>query len=120
MALDDYPELDMPQRILLGPGPSMVYPSVTRAMVAPVVGHLDPTFTAVMDRIQALLRYVFQTDNELTLPVSGTGSAAMEACVANLVEPGDRVLVCVEGYFGLRIAEMARRYGGEVATITRY
>jgi alanine-glyoxylate transaminase/serine-glyoxylate transaminase/serine-pyruvate transaminase len=119
MALDDYPELDMPQRILLGPGPSMVYPSVTRAMVAPVVGHLDPTFTAVMDRIQALLRYVFQTDNELTLPVSGTGSAAMEACVANLVEPGDRVLVCVEGYFGLRIAEMARRYGGEVATITR-
>jgi alanine-glyoxylate transaminase/serine-glyoxylate transaminase/serine-pyruvate transaminase len=119
MAREEFPELDMPQRILLGPGPSMVYPSVTRAMIAPVVGHLDPTFTALMDRIQTLLRYLFQTDNELTLPVSGTGSAAMEACVANLVEPGDRVLVCVEGYFGLRIAEMARRYGGEVTTITR-
>jgi alanine-glyoxylate transaminase/serine-glyoxylate transaminase/serine-pyruvate transaminase len=119
MTLDDFPELDMPQRILLGPGPSMVYPSVTRAMTAPMVGHLDPTFVALMDRIQDLLRYVFQTDNALTLPISGTGSAAMEACVANLVEPGDRVLVCVEGYFGLRIAEMARRYGGEVATIAR-
>jgi alanine-glyoxylate transaminase/serine-glyoxylate transaminase/serine-pyruvate transaminase len=119
MTLEDFPDLDMPQRILLGPGPSMVYPSVTRAMTAPMVGHLDPTFVALMDRIQDLLRYLFQTDNALTLPISGTGSAAMETCVANMVEPGDRVLICVEGYFGLRIADMARRYGGEVATITR-
>jgi alanine-glyoxylate transaminase/serine-glyoxylate transaminase/serine-pyruvate transaminase len=119
MTLEDFPELDMPQRVLLGPGPSMVYPSVTRAMTVPMVGHLDPTFVALMDRIQDLLRYLFQTDNALTLPISGTGSAAMETCVANMVEPGDRVLVCVEGYFGLRIADMARRYGGEVATIMR-
>lgn len=114
-----YPELSAPERILLGPGPSMVDPRVMRAMVTPVVGHLDPTFTRLMDRIQDLLRYVFQTANPLTIPISGTGTAAMEAAVANAVEPGDPVLVCVNGYFGGRIAEMARRYGGDVQTITR-
>ena len=108
-----------PNRILLGPGPSQVPPRVMRALATPVVGHLDPTFLQVMDEIQALLRYTFQTENPLTLVVPGTGTAAMETAVANMVEPGDPVLVCANGYFGLRIAEMARRYGGEVEVITR-
>lgn len=111
--------LDIPQRLLLGPGPSTVPPRVYRAMMTPVVGHLDPAFVAVMDDIQALLRYLFQTENELTLPISGTGSAAMEAAVVNAVEPGDGVLVCINGYFGQRIAAMARRYGANVHTIER-
>ena len=97
----------------------MVDPRVLRAMAAPVVGHLDPQFVALMDRVQDLLRYVFQTENALTLPISGTGTAAMEAAVANMVAPGDAVLVCVNGYFGLRIAEMARRYGGDVIVLER-
>jgi alanine-glyoxylate transaminase/serine-glyoxylate transaminase/serine-pyruvate transaminase len=117
--LAGYPELDAPARILLGPGPSMVHPRVLRAMAAPLVGHLDPYFVALMDRTKDLLRYAFQTANPLTLAVSGTGSAAMECAVANMVEPGDTVLVCVNGYFGGRLAEMARRYGGDVQTITR-
>ncbi|MEJ2263223.1 MAG: alanine--glyoxylate aminotransferase family protein [Anaerolineales bacterium] len=117
--LSSYPELDAPARILLGPGPSMVHPRVLRAMAAPLVGHLDPYFLQLMDRIQNQLRYVFETENTLTIPVSGTGSAAMETAVANMVEPGDVVLVCINGYFGGRIAEMARRYGGEVRTIER-
>ena len=108
-----------PNRILLGPGPSQVPPRVMRALATPVVGHLDPTFLQVMDELQALLRYTFQTENPLTLVVPGTGTAAMETAVANMVEPGDPVLVCANGYFGLRIAEMARRYGGEVEVITR-
>jgi alanine-glyoxylate transaminase / serine-glyoxylate transaminase / serine-pyruvate transaminase len=111
--------LNVPQRLLLGPGPSTVPPRVYQAMMAPVAGHLDPAFIEVMDGIQALLRFLFQTENELTLPISGTGSAAMEAAVANLVEPGDSVLVCINGYFGQRIAEMARRYGARVRTIHR-
>ncbi|MCD4686161.1 MAG: alanine--glyoxylate aminotransferase family protein [Anaerolineae bacterium] len=109
----------MPQRVLLGPGPSMVDPRVYKAMVTPVVGHLDPTYLDVMDRTQALLRYVMQTANPVTFPISGTGTAAMEAAIANMVEPGDAVLVCANGYFGLRLAEMARRYGGVVETIER-
>lgn len=107
-------ELNPPPRLLLGPGPSMVDPRVLRAMATPLVGHLDPYFIQIMDATQQLLRYTFQTANRLTIPVSGTGSAAMEAAIANVVEPGDPVLVCVNGYFGLRLAEMARRYGGEV------
>lgn len=107
-------ELNPPPRLLLGPGPSMVHPRVLRAMATPLVGHLDPYFLQIMDATQQLLRYTFQTKNRLTIPVSGTGSAAMEAAIANVVEPGDPVLVCVNGYFGLRMAEMARRYGGEV------
>ena len=108
-----------PNRVLLGPGPSQVPPRVMRALATPVVGHLDPTFLQVMDELQALLRYTFQTENPLTLVVPGTGTAAMETAVANMVEPGDPVLVCANGYFGLRIAEMARRYGGAVEVITR-
>ena len=117
--LSNYPELDAPARVLLGPGPSLVHPKVLRAMATPLVGHLDPYFIQLMDHIQDQLRYVFETQNALTIPISGTGSAAMEAAVANMVEPGDAVLVCINGYFGGRIAEMARRYGGSVKTIQR-
>jgi alanine-glyoxylate transaminase/serine-glyoxylate transaminase/serine-pyruvate transaminase len=117
--IQDYPEIDAPPRILLGPGPSMVDPRVLRSMATPLVGHLDPYFLEVMNHTQDLLRHVFETDNRLTIPVSGTGSAAMESAVANMVEPGDTVLVCINGYFGNRIAEMARRYGGEVEILTR-
>jgi alanine-glyoxylate transaminase/serine-glyoxylate transaminase/serine-pyruvate transaminase len=114
-----YPELDVPPRVLLGPGPSTADPRVLKAMATPLVGHLDPRFLELMDRTQDLLRYVFETDNPLTIPMSGTGTAAMETAVANIVEPGDPVLVCINGYFGGRIEEMVRRYGGDVQTITR-
>jgi len=115
----EIPALSTSSRILLGPGPSMAHPRVLQAMATPLLGHLDPAFLQIMDRVQDLLRYIFQTHNPLTIPVSGTGSAAMEAAVANLVEPGMPVLVCINGYFGGRLADMARRYGGQVETITR-
>ncbi|MFU8771564.1 MAG: pyridoxal-phosphate-dependent aminotransferase family protein [Anaerolineales bacterium] len=115
----NHPQLNAPPRLLLGPGPSLVDPRVLQVMATPLVGHLDPFFLDLMDRTQSLLRYVYQTQNKLTIPVSGTGSAAMEAAVANMVEPGTPVLVCINGYFGGRIAEMAARYGGEVQTINR-
>jgi alanine-glyoxylate transaminase / serine-glyoxylate transaminase / serine-pyruvate transaminase len=114
-----FPELATPPRLLMGPGPSQVDPRVLRAMATPLLGHLDPHFVGLMDQVQELLRYVFETRNPLTIPVSGTGSAAMEAAIANLVEPGDPVLVCVNGYFGLRLADMAARYGGQVQTLVR-
>ncbi|MGH7200359.1 MAG: alanine--glyoxylate aminotransferase family protein, partial [Planctomycetaceae bacterium] len=88
----------------MGPGPSDVPPRVLAAMAAPTVGHLDPYFLRIMDEMQAMLRRVFSTSNELTLAVSGTGSAGMEACVVNLIEPGDRMLVCQNGVFGGRMA----------------
>jgi alanine-glyoxylate transaminase/serine-glyoxylate transaminase/serine-pyruvate transaminase len=98
----------------MGPGPSDVYPSVLQALARPTLGHLDPQFLQIMDEIRALLRAAFNTTNELTMPMSGTGTAGMEACVANIVEPGDRVLVGCSGVFGPRLAEMARRQGAEV------
>jgi alanine-glyoxylate transaminase/serine-glyoxylate transaminase/serine-pyruvate transaminase len=110
---------DPPPRILLGPGPSEVHPRVLAAMGRGLLGHLDPEFMAIMDETQSLLRYVFQTENRLTFAVSGTGSAGMESVLVNLIEPGDRVLVCVKGYFGARMAEMAERAGGEVTVIER-
>jgi len=109
-----YKDLDIAPRILLGPGPSLVDARVLRAMATPLVSHLDPDHVKVMDALQELLRYVFQTENEITLPLSGTGTTGMEAGVANFVEPGDNVLVAIHGYFGERIAEMADRYGGNV------
>ncbi len=107
------PEFHPPRRILLGPGPSPVDDRVTRAMTAPVLGHLDPLFLKCMDDIQVLLRYVFETKNRLTIPVSGTGSAGMEATVASLLEPGDEIVVCVNGYFGERMCEMVTRIGAK-------
>ena len=110
-------ELTPPDRTLMGPGPSDVHPRVLRAMSTPLVGHLDPSFVDVMDETQELLRYAFQTDNEWTIPVSGTGSAAMEAAIGNLVEPGETVLVPSNGYFGGRMADMAERAGGEAVRV---
>lgn len=110
-------ELTPPNRTLMGPGPSDVHPRVLRAQATPLVGHLDPAFLDVMDDTQDLLRDVFRTDNEWTIPVSGTGSAAMEAAISNLTEPDDEVLVPSNGYFGGRMAEMVRRAGGTVRQV---
>jgi alanine-glyoxylate transaminase/serine-glyoxylate transaminase/serine-pyruvate transaminase len=103
----------------MGPGPSEISPRVLAAMAAPTVGHLDPYFLRVMDETQQMLRRVFRTENRLTLAVSGTGSAGMEACVVNLIEPGDRMLVCVNGVFGGRMADVAARAGAEVTKVER-
>lgn len=111
--------LDPPRRILMGPGPSDTHPRVLAALGAPTVGHLDPYFLQVMDDSQKMLREVFQTKNELTLAVSGTGSSGMETCVVNLIEPGDRMVVCVNGVFGGRMADVAERAGAVVTKIER-
>ena len=112
-------QLDVPPRLLLGPGPSNAHPRVLQALGMRQIGHLDPKFIELMSETQELLRYAWQTSNQLTIPVSGTGSAAMEACFANLIEPGDVVLIGINGYFGLRMVDMAERYGAEVKTITK-
>lgn len=98
----------------MGPGPSCVHPEVYRALALPTLGHLDARFIAVMDEIKSMLRTVMGTGNDLTAPMSGTGSAGMEAAFVNLVEPGDRVLVLVNGVFGKRMAEVARRLGADI------
>ena len=108
-----------PDRLLLGPGPSNAHPTVLQALARTPIGHLDPLYIELMGEVQELLRYTWQTDNRLTLPMSGTGSAAMEATIANTVEPGDKVLIAIKGYFGHRLADMAGRYGAEVVTIER-
>jgi len=113
----DVGELTPPDRTLLGPGPSEVHPRVLRSMSTPLVGHLDPAFIEIMDEVQELLRYTFRTDNQWTIPVSGTGSAAMEAAIGNVVEPGETMLVPTNGYFGGRMAAMAERAGGDVVTV---
>ena len=101
-----------PVRTLMGPGPSDVPPRVLAALARPTVGHLDPAFVGMMDELKELLRYTFQTRNELTFPVSAPGSVGMETCVVNLVSPGDTVVVCINGVFGQRLAENVRRAGG--------
>ena len=113
----DIGELTPPNRTLMGPGPSDVHPRVLRAMSTPLVGHLDPSFIDIMNEVQELLRYTFRTDNQWTIPVSGTGSASMEAAIGNLVEPGDTMLVPTNGYFGGRMASMAERAGGDVVHV---
>lgn len=100
-----------PRRILLGPGPSPVDDRVLRAMSAPLVGHLDPIFLETMDEVQSMLRYVFETNNRVTIPISGTGSAGMESTVANLLEPEEEALICINGYFGERMSDMVSRLG---------
>ncbi len=112
-------QLDVPPRLLLGPGPSNAHPRVLQALGMRQVGHLDPAFITLMNEVQELLRYAWQTDNQLTIPVSGTGSAAMEASLANTVEAGDVVLVGVNGYFGERLCDMAGRYGGDVRRLEK-
>ena len=106
-----------PRRLLLGPGPSMVHPRVLRALSTPLLGHLDPAFLALMDDIQALLRFVFQTKNHFTIAVSGTGSAGMEASIVNIVEPGDAVIIGVNGLFGTRLATIVERCGGKAILV---
>ena len=106
-----------PRRLLLGPGPSMVHPRVLRALSMPLIGHLDPAFLGVMNDIQTLLRIVFQTNNRFTIAVSGTGSAGMEASIVNIVEPGDAVIVGVNGVFGTRWASVVERCGGKAIRV---
>ncbi|MDH4304891.1 MAG: aminotransferase class V-fold PLP-dependent enzyme, partial [Nitrospira sp.] len=106
-----------PQRLLLGPGPSTVHPRVLRAMSTSLIGHLDPMFLGVMNDIQTLLRLVFATTNPFTIAVSGTGSAGMEAAIVNVVEPGDRVIVGINGVFGTRLATIIERCGGKALRV---
>ena len=110
-------ESKIPERVLLGPGPSHVGARVLRVMSKPLLGHLDPEFLQIMDETQSMLREVLGTENRMTFAISGTGSAGMEASIVNLVEPGDRVVVVVGGVFGVRLAEQARRNGAEVVTV---
>jgi len=112
-----YGELNPPARLLLGPGPSNVDPRVLKAMASPLVGHLDPYFFEVMNETMELLRYVFKTKNKLTIPISGTGTAGMEAALCNVVEPGDEVIIGMNGFFGERMSEMVPRCGGKVIGI---
>ena len=106
-----------PQRILMGPGPSDVSPRVLQAMARPTLGHLDPLFVGMMDEVKSLLQYALQTQNDLTMPISAPGSAGMEACFANLVEPGDKVIVCQNGVFGGRMKENVERFGGTAVMV---
>ncbi len=108
------PKLNPPARTLLGPGPSPVDARVLQIMSLPLVGHLDPAFLKIMDESVIMLREVFQTQNRLALPMSGTGSAGMETCFVNLIEPGDSVLIGVNGVFGARMVEVAERCGAQV------
>jgi alanine-glyoxylate transaminase/serine-glyoxylate transaminase/serine-pyruvate transaminase len=101
-----------PVRTLMGPGPSEVHPRVLAALARPTIGHLDPKFVGMMDEVKAMLQYAFQTKNELTMPVSAPGSAGMETAFVNLVEPGDQVIVCINGVFGGRMKENVERLGG--------
>src|SRR5579862_2789010 len=107
-------QLNPPPRLLLGPGPSDAHPRVLTAMATPLLGHLDPQFLAIMSETQSVLRAVMQTNNRWTFPVSATGMAGMEACVVNLIEPGDKMIVCTAGFFGGRIVEIAGRAGAAV------
>ena len=109
--------LNPSQRVLMGPGPSDVSARVLQALGAPTVGHLDPEYLAIMDETRQMLRQVFQTKNEMTLAISGTGSAGMEACICNLIEPGDEMIVCINGVFGGRMKDVAERYGAVVHTV---
>ena len=106
-----------PQRILMGAGPSNVHPRVLRAIGTPIVGHLDPSFLKVMDDVMEMLRIMFGTSNRMTLPISATGTAAMEAAICNVVEPGDTVIIATNGFFGARLADIASRCGAQVHTI---
>ena len=108
-----------PVRTLMGPGPSDIPPSVLAALAAPTVGHLDPYFLRIMDELQTMLRHVFQTENQMTIAISGTGSAGMETCVVNLIEPGDKAIICQNGVFGGRMVDVAERVGADVTKLER-
>lgn len=106
-----------PKRLLMGPGPSDVHTRILNAMARQTIGHLDPAFIDMMDETKQMLQYAFITENELTMPISAPGSAGMEACFANLVEPGDKVIVCINGVFGTRMKENVIRVGGKAVII---
>jgi len=106
-----------PVRTLMGPGPSDVHPRILEALGRPTLGHLDPLFVGMMDELKSLLKYAFNTENELTLPISAPGSAGMEACFVNLVESGDTVIVCINGVFGTRMRENVTRIGATAVTV---
>lgn len=108
-----------PRRLLLGPGPQNAHPRVHAAMSLPQIGHMDPSFMTIMEETKSLLKYAWQTNNRFTIPISGTGSAAWEAAIANLTEPGDIHLICVNGYFGERALDMHSRYGADVRKIVK-
>ena len=110
-------ELRHDARVLLGPGPSNLHPRVFRAMASPILGYLDPDFLAIMDHTMALLRLLFQTENELSITLPGTGTSGMEAAVCNVVEPGDEVVVGIHGFFGQRLAEIVERHGGTAVRV---
>lgn len=111
-------QLDSIEEIMLmGPGPSCVFPEVYQALSKPTIGHLDPKFISIMDEIKQLLQELMKTDNRLTIPVSGTGSAGMETCFVNLVEPGDDVLIIKNGVFGMRMEDVAGRLGANVDVV---
>ena len=116
--MSEIPALDPPRRTLMGPGPSGADPSVLAAMGLPILGHLDPEFMRIMDECQTMMRRVFRTANDVTLATPGTGTSGMEAAVMNLLQPGDRAVVGICGYFGERIAQMAARTGAEVTRVT--
>ncbi len=113
----EFRDINPGDRLLMGPGPSDVPARVLQAMAAPCIGHLDPYFLATMNETQQLLRHLFQTDNALTMPVSATGSAGMEACFVNLVESGDEVVVAVNGVFGTRMCDIVTRIGGKLIKV---
>lgn len=110
-------EFHPPERLLMGAGPSNVNPRVLRAMIEPLLGHLDPDFVGVMDDVKAMLGLVFQTQNTITVPISGTGSAGMEASLVNTLEPGDTIVVAINGYFGARLADIAERCNAQVIRV---
>jgi len=112
-----YEPFNPPKRLLLGPGPSPVDDRVLAAMAAPLLGHLDPLFLQCMDDVQSLLRYVFETENRVTIPISATGSAGMEAALINVIEPGDDVVVCINGVFGERMRDIVGRAGGKAIVV---
>src|SRR5512139_870287 len=112
--MQDYADLNTSPRVLLGPGPSMIHPRVLRVMATPMLGYMDPQYLEVMDDVQELLRMVFQTTNSLTLAISGTGSAGMEAALFNFIEEGDPILICVSGFFGERMVQIAARCRADV------
>jgi len=114
---NDFKDINPGDRVLMGPGPSNVSARVLQAMSAPCIGHLDPYFLSVMDETQLLLKYLFQTENPFTIPISGTGSAGLETSFVNLVEPGEEVVVCINGVFGLRMADIVRRLGGQLIRV---
>lgn len=117
MSVGKFQSFHPPQRTLMGPGPSDVNPRVLEALSRPTIGHLDPMFIKMMDELKEMLRYAFQTRNEVTIPISAPGSAGMETAFVNMVEPGDKVIVCCNGVFGKRMVENVERCGGEAIIV---